>query len=129
MPPASANMQCSESSAARHWTSEKGILLISLRERVIETAFRTKRDLTGSESKASMTIYSAHDTTVFSLLAALGAAESSHLPGFTSHVILELWQEEPCAKEAAFSVALHYDGLPIPLGNLNGMRPPSSGLS
>jgi hypothetical protein len=57
-----------------------------------------------------MTIYSAHDTTVFSLLAALGATETAHLPGYTAHIVAELWESRADCEEApSFSVRLQYD--------------------
>lgn len=57
-----------------------------------------------------MTIYSAHDTTVFSLLAALAATENAHLPGYTAHVVAELWESwEACDQAPSFSVRLLYD--------------------
>lgn len=39
-----------------------------------------------------ITIYSAHDTTVFSLLSALGVTNKAPLPHFASNVVVELWQ-------------------------------------
>lgn len=65
-----------------------------------------------ADNAAKMTIYSAHDTTVFSLLAALGATADSPLPGFTSHVSLELWESHKCDDTHEFSVRLLYNHLP-----------------
>ena len=61
-----------------------------------------------------MTIYSAHDTTVFSLLAALGATADVELPGFTAHVIMELWDtHNSCGDAHDFSVRILYNHLPF----------------
>lgn len=60
-----------------------------------------------------MTIYSAHDTTVFSLLAALGATEELNLPGFTAHVVMELWESHnSCSDTHDFSVRILYNHAP-----------------
>jgi hypothetical protein len=60
-----------------------------------------------------MTIYSAHDTTIFSLLAALGATRTAPLPKFAAHVVLELWQHrsEPhthAPENNKFTVRIRY---------------------
>jgi hypothetical protein len=60
-----------------------------------------------------MTIYSAHDTTVFSLLAALGATPDAELPGFTSHIVMELWEaHNDCTDSHDFDVHILYDPFP-----------------
>lgn len=65
-------------------------------------------------SPARMTIYSAHDTTVFSLLAALRATEQVELPGFTAHVVVELWDSHnSCQDSHDFSVRILYNHLPF----------------
>jgi Histidine phosphatase superfamily (branch 2) len=58
-----------------------------------------------------LTIYSAHDTTVFSLLSALGATPTAALPDFAAHVVAELWQEAGRRLQGykAFTVRLMYN--------------------
>lgn len=58
---------------------------------------------------ASVNIYSAHDTTVFSILAALGAAEKLPIPRFASHLRMELWEQTACSSSKQFQVRLFYD--------------------
>ena len=48
-----------------------------------------------------MTIYSAHDTTVFALLAALGVTDKAPIPHFTANVVIELWQRPPYEESGA----------------------------
>jgi hypothetical protein len=65
-----------------------------------------------------MTIFSAHDTTVFSLLAALDETDGRPSPYFTSHVILELWQpREESAAPSDLLVRASYDGKLLPLSS------------
>lgn len=61
-----------------------------------------------------MTIYSAHDTTVFALLSALGATADAELPGFTANVVMELWEtHNNCKGTHYWSVRLLYNHLPL----------------
>lgn len=60
-------------------------------------------------SGASVTIYSAHDTTVYSVLAALGVAEQLPIPRFASHLRMELWETKGCSSKTQFEVRLFYD--------------------
>jgi hypothetical protein len=60
-----------------------------------------------------MTIYSAHDTTVFSMLAALNATPHAELPGFTSNVVMELWEaHDECTESHDFHVHILYHPFP-----------------
>ena len=80
----------------------------------------TVHNLIVADMSARMNIYSAHDTTVFSLLAALNATgdPSTALPVFASNVILELWQlpnTQPSGPED-FSIRVKYNGELLPDG-------------
>jgi hypothetical protein len=62
-----------------------------------------------------LSLYSAHDTTVFSLLSALGVTDTAPLPDFTANVAFELWQLPSSSTEDAddggrFSVVIKYNG-------------------
>lgn len=75
-----------------------------------------------AEPAPAMTIYSAHDTTVFSLLAALGATRTAPLPKFSAHVVLELWQHPSLPHSRAtmhdtFTVRIRYGA-----NRLQGLR-------
>jgi len=54
-------------------------------------------------------LFSAHDTTLLPLLAALGQHQT-RWPGFTSHIAVELWQHK-----GRFSVRVLHDGEPLRL--------------
>lgn len=56
-----------------------------------------------------MSIYSAHDTTVYSVLAALGAAQKLPIPRFASHLRMELWEQTVRPSHEQFQVHLFYD--------------------
>ena len=68
---------------------------------------------------APITIYSAHDTTVFSLLAAIGATREAELPDFAASVVVELWQTkgemrgEVAPSPFMFNVRVFYNGKPL----------------
>jgi len=65
-----------------------------------------------ADAPATVKIYSAHDTTVFALLAALNATAAAPLPQFAANVVLELWQAPGAERvdASSFSVRVRYNG-------------------
>jgi len=91
-----------------------GILLEDIIHRMSNAAAEVKSKhrkigKTGERMQgASMTVYSAHDTTVASLLAALGHTDWI-LPGFLSHVVVELWGQRGVSTPSNLRVQIKYN--------------------
>ena len=66
-----------------------------------------------ADHKAPLTIFSAHDTTVFSLLAALGATPVAELPDFTAHIIAQLLLPGGAVNMDELQVKLTYNDMPL----------------
>lgn len=70
-----------------------------------------------AERTIPLEIYSAHDSTVFSMLAVLYASETAHLAHFASSLRLELWGRPPPGKESGqnglHKVKMFYDDTPL----------------
>eukprot|EP01025_Chloroclados_australasicus_P054086 TRINITY_DN6408_c0_g1_i3.p1 TRINITY_DN6408_c0_g1~~TRINITY_DN6408_c0_g1_i3.p1 ORF type:complete len:402 (-),score=42.13 TRINITY_DN6408_c0_g1_i3:1389-2594(-) len=87
-----------------------GILLSEILGRLQKFSDGQMQEVQPAQNDSRIVFYSAHDTTIMSLLSALQTSTSVHIPQYVSHVIFELWRD---VEEGQPYVHISYDNQPL----------------
>eukprot|EP01023_Acetabularia_acetabulum_P023297 TRINITY_DN22818_c0_g1_i3.p1 TRINITY_DN22818_c0_g1~~TRINITY_DN22818_c0_g1_i3.p1 ORF type:complete len:453 (+),score=59.48 TRINITY_DN22818_c0_g1_i3:162-1520(+) len=83
-----------------------GILLHDILDRMQNFNSEEAEIQMDGQNKSRVLLYSAHDTTIMSLLSALQMSTSAHIPEYVSHVIFELWRDR---EDGSKQIVVTYD--------------------